>query len=130
MLLQGAALFAIALTHGLGPWLGASIGLGLGAAMVYPTMLAVIGDVGRPPWRGTAVGIYRLWRDLGYAVGALAAGILADRLGMPAAIAVVAGLTVASGLAAAVRLPETHPTISGLSPRARVARAPLANSQR
>jgi hypothetical protein len=79
---------------------------------------------------GRSFAASRLWRDLGYAIGALAAGILADRLGMPAAIAVVAGLTVASGLAAAVRLPETHPTISGLSPLARVAREPLANSQR
>jgi MFS family permease len=124
MLLQGAALFAIALTRGLGPWLAASIGLGLGTAMVYPTLLAVIGDVGRPAWRGTAVGVYRLWRDLGYAVGALAAGVLADRLGMPAAIAMVAALTVASGLAAAVRLPETHPRISVLSPPPTVTTVP------
>jgi MFS family permease len=70
------------------------------------------------------VGVYRLWRDLGYAVGALAAGVLADRLGMPAAIAMVAALTVASGLAAAVRLPETHPRISVLSPPPTVTTVP------
>ncbi len=108
MLLQGAALFAIALTSGLRPWLAGAIGLGLGTAMVYPTLLAVVGDVARPAWRGTAVGVYRLWRDLGYAVGAVTAGVLADHFGMPAAISAVATLTVASGLAAAVRLPETH----------------------
>jgi MFS family permease len=113
MLLQGAALFAIALTRGLGPWLAASIGLGVGTAMVYPTLLAVVGDVARPAWRGTAVGVYRCWRDLGYAVGAVTAGVLADRLGMSAAIAAVAALTIAAGLAALVRLPETRPTEKG-----------------
>jgi len=109
MLLQGAALFAIASTSGMGPWLAGAVGLGLGTAMVYPTLLAVVADVAQPAWRGTAVGIYRLWRDLGYAVGAGTAGVLADRFGMPTAISVVAVLTVVSGLAAAVRLPETRP---------------------
>jgi MFS family permease len=110
MLLQGAALYAIALTRGLEAWLAGAIALGLGTAMVYPTLLAVVGDVARPSWRGTAVGVYRLWRDLGYAVGAVAAGVLADRFGMMAAIIAVATLTLASGLVAAVRLPETHRT--------------------
>ena len=107
MLVQGAALGVIALAHGFAPWLGAAVALGAGTAMVYPTLLASIGDVAHPRWRGTAVGVYRLWRDSGYAVGALVAGLLADRFGMAAAIGVVAAITVASGLEVAVRMPET-----------------------
>ena len=76
--------------------------------MVYPTLLAVIGDVAHPAWRARAVGVYRLWRDGGFAVGALLAGIIADLLGIRAAIWVVAALTAASGLVVAVRMYETH----------------------
>jgi MFS family permease len=75
--------------------------------MVYPTLLAAVGDVAHPRWRGSAVGVYRLWRDGGYAVGALLAGVLADRFGMAWAIGVVALLTVGSGLLVLVRMPET-----------------------
>jgi MFS family permease len=107
MLLQGVALGAIALVHGFWPWIGASVLLGVGTAMVYPTLLAAIGDVAHPRWRGSAVGIYRLWRDSGYAVGALLAGAVADLFGMEWAIGVVALLTLASGLAVAWRMPET-----------------------
>jgi MFS family permease len=82
--------------------------LGLGTAMVYPTLLAAIGDVAHPAWRASAVGVYRLWRDLGYAVGALLAGIVADALGVKAAIGVVAVVTFGSGLLAAVRMTETR----------------------
>jgi predicted MFS family arabinose efflux permease len=71
-------------------------------------LLAVIGDVAHPVWRASAVGVYRLWRDLGFAVGALAAGLIADRAGMPAAILVVAALTAASGVVVLVRMYETH----------------------
>ena len=81
--------------------------LGLGTAMVYPTLLAAIGDVAAPAWRASAVGVYRLWRDLGYAAGALIAGLVADRLGLPAAIGLVALITAGSGLFAALRMPET-----------------------
>ena len=81
--------------------------LGVGTAMVYPTLLAAVGDVAHPAWRASAVGIYRLWRDLGYAVGAVIAGITADALGIEAAIWVVAGVTFASGLVVAVRMRET-----------------------
>jgi MFS family permease len=116
MLLQGVALIAIALTRGLGSWLAGAIGLGLGTAMVYPTLLAVVGDVARPAWRGTAVGVYRFWRDLGYAAGAIAAGVIADRFGMPTAIAAVGMLTLASGVAAAARLPETTTSARVLAP--------------
>jgi MFS family permease len=107
MLLQAAALAAMAVWRGFDAWLAAGVALGLGTAMVYPTLLATIGDVAHPRWRGSAVGVYRLWRDLGYAVGALLAGGLADRFGMATAIGVVAALTAASGLAVIVRMPET-----------------------
>jgi MFS family permease len=82
--------------------------LGVGTAMVYPTLLAAIGDVAHATWRASAVGVYRLWRDLGYALGALLAGVVADALGLGAAIWVVAAITFASGLLAAVRMTETH----------------------
>ena len=81
--------------------------LGIGTAMVYPTLLAAIGDVAHPSWRASAVGVYRLWRDLGYAVGALLAGVTADALGVPAAMWLVAALTLVSGLVVALRMRET-----------------------
>ncbi len=86
--------------------LGAAL-LGVGTAMVYPTLLAAIGDVAHPSWRASAVGVYRLWRDLGYAVGALLAGVIADAFGVPTATLTVAALTAASGLVVAVRMRET-----------------------
>jgi MFS family permease len=81
--------------------------LGLGTAMVYPTLLAAIGDVAHPSWRASSVGVYRLWRDLGYAIGALLAGIVADAFGLTTAVWLVAGLTLLSGLAVVVRMRET-----------------------
>lgn len=81
--------------------------LGVGTAMVYPTLLAAIGDVADPRWRASAVGVYRLWRDLGYAVGAVLAGLLADRFGVAVAIWVTAALTFASGAVSAARMRET-----------------------
>ena len=82
MLLQAASIAAIALATGFGPWLVAAVGLGLGTAMVYPTLLAVVADVAAPAWRASAIGVYRLWRDLGFAIGAIVAGILADAAGI------------------------------------------------
>lgn len=87
--------------------------LGLGTAMVYPALLAAVGDVAHPSWRATAIGVYRLWRDLGYVAGALLAGVTADVFGSGAAMTVVAALTFASGLSAAVRMTETRPQESG-----------------
>jgi MFS family permease len=81
--------------------------LGCGTAMVYPTLLAAIGDVAHPSWRASAVGVYRLWRDLGYAIGAILAGATADAFGLMAAMWVVAALTFASGVVAALRMTET-----------------------
>jgi MFS family permease len=109
MVLQGLALGGMVLEAGFTAWLVAGFLLGLGTAMVYPTLLAVIGDVARPAWRGSAVGLYRLWRDSGYAVGALLAGTLADSFGMSTAIAAVGAVTIAAGVLAAVRMPETLP---------------------
>ncbi len=82
--------------------------LGAGTAMVYPTLLAAIGDVAHPAWRARAVGVYRLWRDGGFAVGALVAGLIADTYGLTAAVWAVAALTAASGIVVAVRMYETH----------------------
>jgi MFS family permease len=107
MLLQGASLLGLALSNGFVPWAIAVIALGLGTAMVYPTLLAAVGDVAHPSWRASAVGVYRFWRDLGYAVGAIVAGVLADASGMSNAIGAVAILTIASGLLVAARMPET-----------------------
>jgi MFS family permease len=108
MLVQALALALIASVHEFGPWAVAAVLLGAGTAMVYPTLLAVIGDVAHPTWRASAIGVYRLWRDAGFAVGALVAGILADRFGMPAAIWAVAAVTAASGLVVLVRMYESH----------------------
>ena len=79
--------------------------------MVYPTLLAAIGDVAHPRWRARSVGVYRLWRDAGFAVGALLAGILADLVSIEAAIYAVAALTAASGVVVVVRMYETHPPV-------------------
>ena len=107
MLLQGVALVGMVLVRGFAAWIATGALLGVGTAMVYPTLLAVIGDVARPAWRGSAVGVYRLWRDSGYAVGAALAGVLADSFGMTIAIAAIGSLTAVSGLLVAVRMPET-----------------------
>ncbi|KRE82176.1 MFS transporter [Arthrobacter sp. Soil763] len=104
MFVQAVGLAAVAAGNGFGIWLTAAVLLGIGTAMVYPTLLAAIGDVAHPQWRARSVGIYRLWRDGGFAVGALLSGLLADAYGIPTAIAVVAALTAASGLVVAVRM--------------------------
>ena len=107
MLLQAIALASIVLGSTFGHWVVAAGVLGVGTAMVYPTLLAAVGDVAHPRWRGYAVGIYRFWRDSGYAAGALIAGIVSDWIGMGGAVATVAVLTAISGLAVAIRMPET-----------------------
>ena len=90
-------------------WIIAALLQGIGTAMVYPTLLAAVSDVAHPEWRATTMGAYRFWRDLGYAVGALISGVIADLLGMRAAIRVVAALTLISGLQVAIRMRESLP---------------------
>ena len=107
MLVQAVALAMVALLGSFTAWALAAILLGLGTAMVYPTLLAAIGDVAYPTWRARAVGTYRLWRDGGFAVGAIVAGILADLAGLRFAIGAVAALTAISGLIVALRMYET-----------------------
>ncbi|MGZ6903090.1 MFS transporter [Oryzihumus sp.] len=110
MWLQALALGVIATVDVFSLWAVAAVLLGAGTAMVYPTLLASIGDVAHPAWRARSVGIYRLWRDGGFAVGALLAGVVADALGVRAAVWAVAALTAVSGLVVAVRMYETHPS--------------------
>jgi MFS family permease len=109
MLVQAVALGLFAATEGFGVWAAASVLIGVGTAMVYPTLLAAIGDVAHPTWRARSVGIYRLWRDGGFAAGALLAGVLADVFDITVAIWAIAALTAASGIVVIVRMYETHP---------------------
>jgi MFS family permease len=109
MWVQAIGIGLVVLTQGFAPWAGAMVLLGLGTAMVYPTLLAAISDVAHPDWRASAVGVYRLWRDGGYALGALLAGMLADLLGVAWAIAAIALLTFASGVVVLIRMYETLP---------------------
>ena len=105
---QALGLAVVAMGTGFTPWMVGAVLLGAGTAMVYPTLLAAIGDVAHPTWRARSVGIYRLWRDGGFAVGALLAGIVADALGVRTAVWTVAVLTALSGLVVAVRMYETR----------------------
>jgi MFS family permease len=109
MFTQAIAIAVIAATSGFWIWAAGAMLLGAGTAMVYPTLLAAIGDVAHPSWRARSVGVYRLWRDGGFAVGALLAGVIADLVSLTAAIYTVAAITAASGLVVAVRMYETHP---------------------
>ena len=116
MLVQAAAILALVVTSGFGEWLVASAVLGIGTAMVYPTLLALVGDVATPAQRATSVGVYRTWRDTGYALSAVVAGVVADVAGFSTAITTVAALTALSGLLAWARIPGNHrPARSELS---------------
>jgi len=122
MIAGGMWLQAVAIALFLAPvnfvvWFGGAVLLGIGTAMVYPTLLAAIGDVVDPLVRASSVGVYRLWRDSGYAFGALLAGIVAHALGQNVAIAVVAALTLASGIVVAIRMRETHPRLAAILPQ-------------
>jgi MFS family permease len=104
---QAAGILATVLSKAFVEFAFGGVLLGIGTAMVYPTLLAAIGDIAHPSWRASAVGVYRLWRDLGYAIGALLAGVVADAFGVQAAIGLVAAVTFVSGLVAALRMKET-----------------------
>jgi MFS family permease len=104
---QAAGIWSMVIVDGFWPWVLGAVLLGFGTASVYPTLLAAIGDVAHPQWRASAVGVYRLWRDLGYAVGALLAGAIADLLGLLWAIGSVGLLTFASGVVVLASMTET-----------------------
>ena len=108
MILQAIAIAFFVAQEGFLIWALAAVLLGIGTAMVYPTLLAAIGDVAHPSWRASAVGVYRLWRDSGYAVGALLAGTIADSLGMTPAVASVSVLTLLSGVVVLAVMRETR----------------------
>ncbi len=107
MWIQALGLAVIALFDDFSEFVIAAVLLGVGTAMVYPTLLAAIGDVAHPSWRASAVGVYRLWRDLGYAFGAVIAGIVADLFGVTSSIFVIAGITFFSGVIVFLRMQET-----------------------
>ena len=113
MLLQSLAIVGFVVLSGFAWWIMESIVLGAGTALVYPTLLAAIGDAARTPDRATSIGIYRLWRDSGYAVGAIVTGVIADAAGFPAAIITVAVLTALSGILVALRMRESAALDSG-----------------
>jgi MFS family permease len=115
MWLQAASIVLFVIGEGFWIWMAGAVLLGIGTALVYPTFLAAISDVAHPEWRASAVGVYRLWRDSGYAIGALAAGLLADALGIPVAIGAIAAVTFISGVVVAAvmyeTLPARHPVV-------------------
>jgi MFS family permease len=108
MWVQGAGLFLMAATANFVWWLLASVLLGLGTAMVYPTLIAAVSDASHPSWRARSLSVYRFWRDLGYAIGAVSAGLVADFFGLSWAIASTGVLSVLSGLAVGVLMRERH----------------------
>jgi MFS family permease len=115
MLVQAAALGLLAVSGGaVAEAAVAAVALGTGTALVYPTLIAAVSDAVSPVARAPAVGVYRFWRDMGYVAGGLIAGLLADAIDFEAAIAVVAGLTAASGLWVALDLPSRHERLEPL----------------
>jgi MFS family permease len=107
MWVQAVGIAVVIVSRGFTGFAAGGVLLGTGTAMVYPTLLAAIGDVAAPAWRASSVGVYRLWRDLGYAVGAVLAGLSADALGLKGAMWIVAVITFVSGVIVAVRMDET-----------------------
>jgi MFS family permease len=104
---QAIGIILFVLSNGQQSWLMATGVMGLGTGMVYPTLLAAISDIAHPSWRASALGVYRLWRDSGYAFGALVGGVLSDVFGIHLAIGAIAALTALSGLVTFLLLPET-----------------------
>jgi MFS family permease len=106
MWVQALGLILVPLLGGFGWWLLASLLLGLGTAMVYPALIAAISDAAHPSSRARSLSVYRFWRDMGYAIGALLAGVIGDTFGLPAAIAAIGGLTFISGVVVALMMPR------------------------
>jgi len=109
MWVQAVGITAFVVGHSFSSWMAGATLLGVGTALVYPTLLAAVSDVAHPDWRASAVGVYRLWRDSGYAIGAIAAGLLADAFTIPLAIGAIAALTFVSGMVVAGVMYETLP---------------------
>jgi MFS family permease len=109
LFLQALGIVGLAAADGYTAWIACALAMGLGTALVYPTLIAAIGDRAHPTWRASAVGVYRLWRDLGYAVGGLLVGVVADAFDDRAAILAVAALTAASGMVVALRMRDAEP---------------------
>ena len=107
MWIQAGGLFLTAATSRFEWWLVGSLLLGLGTAMVYPSLIAAVSDASHPSWRARSLSVYRFWRDLGYAIGALSAGLIADRFGLSWAITSIAALTFLSGAIVAIVMQET-----------------------
>ena len=109
MWLAGGGVALVAASHALAGWVAGALLMGVGMALLYPTLLAAVSDVAHPRWRGAALGVYRLWRDAGYAIGGLAIGVVADRFGLLASFWSCAALMGLSGLAVALLMYETQP---------------------
>ena len=107
MMVQAVGIGLFALGDGYAVWVLAAVLLGVGTALVYPTLLAAVSDIADPSWRASAVGVYRMWRDSGYVIGGLLSGLLADSLGIPITIAVIGMLTLISGIIVASVMRET-----------------------
>jgi MFS family permease len=110
MWVQAAALLMTALTRQFAWWLTASLLLGVGTAMVYPTLIASVSDASHPAWRARSLSVYRFWRDIGYAAGALVSGVMADVYGPAVAIAAIGGLTFMSGGLVALVMRRREPS--------------------
>jgi MFS family permease len=115
MVVQAAGIWLTVLVTTYPAWLLGAALQGLGTAMVYPTLLAAVSDHAHPAWRATSLGVYRFWRDLGYAVGALLSGVVADLLGLGPAIHLVAALTLLSGVLVAAVMEPSHRVVATLS---------------
>lgn len=107
MLVQGVGIALFVVGTAYAAWVLAAVLLGIGTALVYPTLIAAVSDVVHPSWRASAVGVYRLWRDSGYAIGGLLSGLLVDTMGMPLTITAVGILTFISGVIVAGVMQET-----------------------
>jgi MFS family permease len=106
MWVQAGGIFVTVATRSFGWWMLGGLLLGVGTAMVYPSLIAAVSDESHPSWRARSLSVYRFWRDLGYAVGALCAGIIADTLGISWAIGTAGALTFLSGAVVAIALQE------------------------
>lgn len=111
--MQAIGIVLIARGEAFSGWVVGATLLGIGTALVYPTLLSSISDVARPEWRASAVGVYRLWRDSGFAIGGLAAGLLADAFQMSGAVTIIGGVTFVSGVVVAAYMRETLPKQPG-----------------